>query len=430
MRANLLAVTAAAGLILGAGIALAQEPKISFPIAELGGCTSKDECKAYCDQPGNGPACLDFAEKNGLMSKAETAQARKFVGKAGPGGCMGNQCREYCSDPKNLSECRAFAQKNGLMPPGGKRPEGPKIDPAKEAEIIKKVQESGGPGGCRSKDECMAYCDEGSHMNECMAFAKENGLMKPEEIEQAKKMIEQTGPGGCRGRECRTYCEDESHATECLEFGEKQGLISKDEAERARQVHESFKEAGPGGCTDQESCRSYCSDPANGQTCQEFAQQRGFGPPIDDARGRPFDSAQGKPPEGMGEGRPFDETRGKPPFDDRTESMPKGEFRQRPTPEQEAEMRKKYDEEGARQQNMQRPEVRDRPTQERPQQMMPERPFDRTQGEPFDPAQGRPFDGTEGVPQDAPPPPPPPPEDKPSLGAAVITAILGWFGVW
>src|SRR3989344_6043017 len=76
------------GTLLAASIAFAQsEPPstssgqatIIFPIAELGDCNSKEECKTYCDDSTNAEACLSFAETHGLMLKAEVEKARAFT---------------------------------------------------------------------------------------------------------------------------------------------------------------------------------------------------------------------------------------------------------------------------------------------------------------------------------------------------------------
>ncbi len=391
MRSSIIALLAAAGLLAGAGMALAQsgQPKISFPIAELGGCNSKDECKAYCDDRAHAESCLSFAESRGMMSKEEAKTARKFMGQTGPGGCTGSACRQYCNSEEHFAECRAFAEKNGLIPPRGERPEGPAINKDKEDAVAKLVEEQGGPGGCTSKDTCRAYCDDSSHMDECMAFAKKSGLMSEEQIEQAKKMMQQEGPGGCKGAACRDYCEDSSHIKECLEFGQKQGLMSQDEAQRAQEFHDVLLEGGPGGCTDEQSCRSFCGDPANRETCENFSRENGFGgePRERQEREQGQDSRIERPdmrPEGMPSDRQKEncgtpeECRAK--FEASGKELPPGQDvremqqRQRPTIEQEKQMRQEFDRRGAEEQN-------------RGREMMQ---FNNGQGNPTDRTQGGP----------------------------------------
>ena len=285
-----------AGILLAAGIAFAQEQSITFPIAELGGCNSKAECKTYCDAPENNERCLTFAEANGLMSKEETEQARKFVDQTGPGGCRGNECRSYCSDPAHREECIAFARLHGLDVPRGPSPEEmeqrfreqtdfhpdtnePNIN---EEKALRVIAEQGGPGGCKTKDECEAYCEVPEHVDQCLAFAALHELMAPEELERARKMMSEGGPGGCRGRECEAYCENPDHAEECLAFAEEQGFMPKEEIERARKM---MNAVGPGGCRGIE-CKRACEDPAFRKECFEFAVQNGLIPPEEAARMR------------------------------------------------------------------------------------------------------------------------------------------------
>src|SRR3989344_4111770 len=211
MRRYTIALLTAAGLLAGAGIALAQsgQPEISFPIAELGGCNSKAECKAYCDDSTHAEACLSFAESRGMMSKDEIKTARKFIGQTGPGGCTGSACRQYCNSKEHFAECRAFAEKNGLIPPRGERPQGPAIDKDKEDAVEKLVEREGGPGGCTSKAACKTYCEDGTHVDECLAFAEKNGMMSPDERQTVQKFREMQGQKGNCGtpEECRAKFE-------------------------------------------------------------------------------------------------------------------------------------------------------------------------------------------------------------------------------
>ncbi|RJQ34398.1 hypothetical protein C4556_02665 [Candidatus Parcubacteria bacterium] len=282
------------GIVLLAGVAFAQEPNITFPIAELGGCNSKEECKTYCDTPGNALSCVSFAEARGLMTTEEAATARKFAGQTGPGGCMGSECRRYCSQSEHREECYAFAKENGLTPPGPRIDvEEPKID---EDRAMRIVEEQGGPGGCRTFEECHSFCEDEGNMERCLAFAAEHDLMSPADLERARKMMAEGGPGGCKGIACRSYCENPDHADECLRFAEEQGFIEPEEAEKARRL---MNAVGPGGCRGRE-CQTYCEDPAHRSACFEFAVENGLIPEEEAARMRQFmESGMGGGPEGF-----------------------------------------------------------------------------------------------------------------------------------
>lgn len=246
-----------------------QERSITFPIPELGNCASKDECRAYCDDPANTDQCLDFAVAHGLMSQADAEQAKQFLNQTGPGGCKGEECRDYCEDPAHRDECLDFAVEQGLVP----------------AEVAQEVRRfpTSGPGGCQ-EEACREYCDNPGNAEECLNFAVENNLIPVEAAEQARRMLRalaQGGPGGCQGEdECRDYCENPANQEACFAFAEQNGLIPPEELERAKKGREILvkieTEGGPGGCRGEDECRLYCSDPTHTEECVQFAVQGGF----------------------------------------------------------------------------------------------------------------------------------------------------------
>jgi len=258
--------------LIGGAIAFAQEPDVSFPIAELGGCTDKGECKAYCDDIAHLNECVSFAETHGLMSNEEAAHARAFaaVGSVGPGGCTSmDSCEDYCEDTSHIDECIVFGEANGLIPQ----------EELAEAKKMAAALKSGAslPGGCTSKRQCESYCSDAAHMRECITFGESAGLIPPEELAEARKVADYlesggTMPGGCRGKgECESYCEKEANAEECMNFALKAGFVSDKEAEIIKKTGGK----GPGGCRGR-ACETFCKDPANRQVCTEFAMQYGL----------------------------------------------------------------------------------------------------------------------------------------------------------
>jgi len=133
-------------------LAAAQGDNVKFPIAELGNCGSKAECKTYCDEPVNEAACLSFAEKNNLMSKEELALARKMSSGEikGPGGCTSREnCEAYCDNLSRIEECVSFAEANNLIPP----------EELKEIQGIRNAIKQGVQlPACNNKRECDSYC--------------------------------------------------------------------------------------------------------------------------------------------------------------------------------------------------------------------------------------------------------------------------------
>ena len=193
-----------------------------------GGCKF-DECRAYCEDPAHQNECIDFGEKHGLMVPEQAAIARKMAGKTGPGGCRGEECRAYCEDQSHAKECLDFALQEGLIPP----------EEAKRAQKFLAIAQEGGPGGCKGM-ACRDYCDDPAHQDECFSFAKDKGLIPPEHVAEFeagvkihKKMQSSGGPGGCRTDEvCQAYCSEPSHTEECVAFAAAHGGISDEEARR------------------------------------------------------------------------------------------------------------------------------------------------------------------------------------------------------
>jgi len=186
---------------------------VNYPVSELGNCASQQACAEYCDNPVNMMNCIDFAEKNGMMTSQEAKDAKKVLpymqkGET-PGKCKSqNECDSYCENESHLEECINFALKVGL------------ID-SKEAEMVKKTGGKG-PGGCK-KDECKDYCDKEENFQTCIDFALANGLMTQEDYDMAKKTGGK-GPGNCKGKEeCDVYCKE--HAAECMKWGMENGMM-------------------------------------------------------------------------------------------------------------------------------------------------------------------------------------------------------------
>lgn len=242
-----------------------------------GGCQSEDQCRNYCDDPAHMQECVEFAEREGLIPKEEAARIKRMGPPEGPGGCRGKEaCDAYCSDPANELACIDFAEQNGFISP-------------QEAEIARKMAGKTGPGGCRGR-QCKDYCADPAHEEECLQFAKDNGLIPPEEIariEKFRQVSQEGGPGGCRGRQCQDYCADPAHQEECFNFAKNKGLVNPEDEKRfevGRKLNEKLKEAGgPGGCRNDGECRQYCSDPSHTEECVAFAASHG-GIPAEQAR--------------------------------------------------------------------------------------------------------------------------------------------------
>jgi hypothetical protein len=299
---------------------------IQYPVAELGNCQDEAGCKLYCDKPEHTEACLDFAQKNNLMSQTEIAQAKKFLDSniKKPGNCQTKDtCESYCNDISHIDECIAFAEQNGIIPQeelaeakkvqtaikngikppacGNKKSCDVYCDSPEHMEECITFAQSAGlmseqeqadaqkmllaikkgvkPPPCRGKEACDEYCNKPENMELCMKFAMEAGFMSEQEQADAQKMLlaikKGVKPPACKGKEaCDEYCQQEEHFEECINFAEAAGFMSQEQAAMSRKT----KGKGPGGCKSEQECRAFCDNPDNQETCFNFSKENGLIP--------------------------------------------------------------------------------------------------------------------------------------------------------
>ncbi len=261
--------------------------KLTYPIAELGNCSDKEVCAAYCEEPENREACLDFAKIHGLLSEKEIESGQRMLALGeteGPGGCQGmSECEAFCDQIENIKECIAFAEKNNLIPPE-------ELDEARK--VVLAIDRGLVPPKCKGKQECEIYCSRPENMEKCIIFAREAGLMPPEEVEEAEKVLRAikagAKPPACAGKEqCDLYCSQAEHMEEGLEFGIAAGFIPPEEIEGARGALKAIKQGiKPPTCQGRQECDAYCSQTEHMEECMTFAIAAGFMPPeeIENAR--------------------------------------------------------------------------------------------------------------------------------------------------
>lgn len=251
---------------------------MTYPISELGNCATQQACKTYCDDSAHIDACLTYAQQHQLLSSQEIQEAREYQdvlkGK-GPGACTDQKsCRIYCDDITHIQECVAFASEHKLIP---------EKELARAQQVAKALSNGAQlPGGCTGAQSCDTFCANPKNAPSCLAFAEAAGMMNAEEINQAKKMIPLVAqgktPGKCTDKKsCEAYCEDDAHVTECVTFAESSGMITKEEAAMVRKTGGK----GPGGCTSQQACDTYCNNSAHQEECLTFAEKYSLIPEQD-----------------------------------------------------------------------------------------------------------------------------------------------------
>ncbi len=272
---------AVAGLIVLNNTLFAQETEtaqdgIQYPVKELGNCKDKADCKSYCDNSKNMSACVDFAQAHNLMSEEEIRTAKNFIatGSKGPGGCAGKDaCEQYCNDMSHIDECISFAEKNNLLPP-------------EELEEAKKVQAAikrgVKPPPCGNKKQCDVYCEEPEHMEECIAFGIEAGFIQGKELEDVQKMLAAVKrgvkPPPCRGKEaCDAYCSNPDNMEMCMTFAMEAGFMSEQEKADSQKMLQAIKKGvKPPNCKSKEACDAYCQQDEHFEECVNFAEAAGF----------------------------------------------------------------------------------------------------------------------------------------------------------
>lgn len=260
--------------------------EIRYPITELGNCANESDCRTYCDSPTNSAACLSFAQKNNLMTSEEIQLAKNFekLGSKGPGGCtVKDRCETYCNDITHINECVTFAEQNNLM----------SKDQLVEAKKIQTAIAKGiKPPACKNKSDCDKYCSETAHMEECIMFGQAAGLMSERDLVDSQKMLtalkKGIKPPACNGKdECDKYCRDVAHAEECITFAKAAGFMTPEEEQNSDKMLTALKKGiKPPACNGKDECDKYCNDSAHVDECIAFSEAAGFMTPEGAAMAR------------------------------------------------------------------------------------------------------------------------------------------------
>lgn len=135
-------------------------------------------------------------------------------------------------------------------------------------------------GNCQSQAACKTYCDNPANLNACINYAQENNLMSQDDINAAKKFlaIGGKGPGGCANQDsCKSYCNDINHINECIAFAKKTGILSPDKLAEAEKVQAAINQGiQPPACNSKEECDVYCKQPSNMKVCINFGEAAGL----------------------------------------------------------------------------------------------------------------------------------------------------------
>lgn len=226
---------------------------ISFPIAELGNCSSPRTCMNYCEEPQNRQACFKFAKAKGLMKEkaGEIPPSHVIESALEELGCDGKEaCMALCSLPENHQKCLDFARRHGIE----RRYQARYGRPAEEVLSLAQTE-----FGCNDEESCWKLCNKPENKDLCMQFAKKHKLMKAEQIEayekyknidKVKLLEEAKEVLGCNLIEtCMQLCSKPENHSLCSKLGRKHGIIQP----KFKSEPDNDKP-----CASQEECKAYC----------------------------------------------------------------------------------------------------------------------------------------------------------------------------
>ncbi len=238
-----------------------------------GGCTDEKSCDNYCSDPSHMEECIAFAETAGFIPEKELADAKKMLqairNGATPPPCRGKEeCDAYCAEPGNFEQCISFAEAAGFVS-------------KEDAERARKTGGKG-PGGCQNKEECDAFCQNPVNQETCFNFAKENGLISEEDLRQMEEGKQKMAEGLNQAPPAVVECLKSTVGEEVLERAKSGAAMPSRELGEAMKscFEKSMGEmgpppdsfVGPGGCTNEEECRNYCL--SNPEACQNFTPSK------------------------------------------------------------------------------------------------------------------------------------------------------------
>src|SRR3989344_958511 len=193
-----------------------------------GGCKTKETCEAFCDAEEHFDECVAFADEAGLLSQQEKDMIKKTGGK-GPGGCRGRACQTFCDNPDNQDACFEFAKEHGLISKEDlKRAEEgmafmresmQNASPEVKECVEKIIGAPGLTGGEPGKGLAFGGQEIGEKMRECFENIIPEGAQGDFKFGQEGEF---QGPGGCKSQEeCEAYCRE--NPRECLATGDRGG---------------------------------------------------------------------------------------------------------------------------------------------------------------------------------------------------------------
>lgn len=174
------------------------------------------------------------------------------------GNCVDvSSCKTYCDDTSHQDTCITFAKKKGFYKETN-------LDTQKQTILESAKLEL----GCNSEDSCKQICQKQENFEKCSQFAKKFNLSdgNKKRISDTSTLQKANALLGCNSLDsCKALCEKEENKQKCSDFAKQAGLKGGE------------RPVGPGGCSSIDSCRLYCLDPNHFQSCSQFVTKNATG---------------------------------------------------------------------------------------------------------------------------------------------------------
>jgi len=127
---------------------------------------------------------------------------------------------------------------------------------------------------CVDLESCREFCNDKANHTACINYAQKKGFYNGNE--EAKKRLELLKKAkkelNCDGEKCRVFCSMPENVEKCKNFSKK--ILPAVEEKRLSNNQAMLTAAKEVlGCDSIETCKMFCSQEANKQTCMDFFKQ-------------------------------------------------------------------------------------------------------------------------------------------------------------
>ena len=129
--------------------------------------------------------------------------------------------------------------------------------------------------GCESMEACTNYCEDPVNYNSCSDFAKKQGFYQDDQTQYGDEEFwtdAQTELGCNSSEACSSFCSDPANHQSCDSFAKRNEIPGGYTAEPDNPENLAVAEEVL-GCDSAESCSNFCDDPTNANACSDFANQ-------------------------------------------------------------------------------------------------------------------------------------------------------------